>query len=44
MDLSASGKEQQTFMELLFSVRDQCGLTDEEIRNQVDMFMVAGSE
>uniref|UniRef100_A0A0R3S6H5 Cytochrome P450 4c3 n=1 Tax=Elaeophora elaphi TaxID=1147741 RepID=A0A0R3S6H5_9BILA len=43
-DLSASGKKQLTFMDLLFSFRQQYSLTDEEIRDQVDMFLAAGSD
>uniref|UniRef100_A0AAF5Q696 Cytochrome P450 family protein n=3 Tax=Wuchereria bancrofti TaxID=6293 RepID=A0AAF5Q696_WUCBA len=43
-ELSAGGKKQLTFIDLLFSVRDKYNLTDEDIRGQVDMFMVAGSD
>ncbi|KAL3986176.1 Cytochrome P450 family protein [Acanthocheilonema viteae] len=43
-DLSASGKKQLTFMDLLFSVRNEYNLTDEDIRSQVDTFMAAGTD
>lgn len=41
-ELSASGKKRLAFMDLLFSIRDEYKLTDEDIRGQVDMFMAAG--
>lgn len=41
-ELSTSGRKKLDFMDLLFSIRDEYGLTDEDIRGQVDMFMAAG--
>uniref|UniRef100_A0A915PLS3 Cytochrome P450 n=1 Tax=Setaria digitata TaxID=48799 RepID=A0A915PLS3_9BILA len=40
-DLSASGKKQLSFLDLLFSIRNQYNLTDEDIRDQVGTFMAA---
>ncbi|EJW79489.1 hypothetical protein WUBG_09602, partial [Wuchereria bancrofti] len=42
-DLSVSGKKQLTFLDFLFNVRDQYNLTDENICDQVNTFMAAGS-
>ncbi|KAL3989565.1 Cytochrome P450 family protein [Acanthocheilonema viteae] len=42
-NLSASGKKQLNFLDLLFSIRDQYNLTDEDICDQVNTFMSAGS-
>uniref|UniRef100_A0A915PIK0 Cytochrome P450 n=1 Tax=Setaria digitata TaxID=48799 RepID=A0A915PIK0_9BILA len=43
-DLSASGKKQLSFLDLLFSIRNQYSLTDEDIRCQVATFMAAASD
>uniref|UniRef100_A0A0R3RZM6 Cytochrome P450 n=1 Tax=Elaeophora elaphi TaxID=1147741 RepID=A0A0R3RZM6_9BILA len=40
-DLSASGKKQLTFLDFLFSARDQYNLTDDDICDQVNAFMAA---
>uniref|UniRef100_A0A1I8EN64 Cytochrome P450 family protein n=1 Tax=Wuchereria bancrofti TaxID=6293 RepID=A0A1I8EN64_WUCBA len=42
-DLSGSGKKQLSFLDFLFNVRDQYNLTDENICDQVNTFMAAGS-
>ncbi|VDK57018.1 unnamed protein product [Anisakis simplex] len=41
-DVSGSGKKRLPFLELLFSVRDEYNLSDEDIKCQVDMFMSTG--
>uniref|UniRef100_A0A915PF15 Cytochrome P450 n=1 Tax=Setaria digitata TaxID=48799 RepID=A0A915PF15_9BILA len=43
-DLTASGKKQLSFLDLLFSIRNQYNLTDEDIRDQVATIMAAGEQ